>query len=80
MNVFLDWGVLANEPALSIDVPGCEGVCRFDNQPECPLGQTGDWVVYPGGMWSAEPACASVRVVTETEAKTVGFPLGVGRT
>lgn len=79
-NVLLDWRIIANEPVSSIDVRGCEGVCRFDNQPECPLGETGDWVVYTGGMWSAEPACASVRVVTETESKTVRFPLGVACT
>jgi len=80
VSVRLDWGISANVPASSIDVRGCEGVCHFDNQPECPLGETGDWVVYPGGMWSAEPACVSVRVMTETEAKTVRFPLGVGCT
>lgn len=63
-NALIQWGnVDANEPVGSIAVASCPG-------------DTNDWLVYPGGVWTLEPACVELVVLTTETAETVRLPLG----
>lgn len=76
-NALLHWGNTGpNDPVSSIAVPGCEGTCDSLVQPGCPDGEDRDWVVYPGGLWTLEPACVSLIVLTGAERAVVDLPAG----
>ncbi len=75
-NALIGWGTDSRTPATSIEVTGCAGLCETDWQPNCPLGASGEWVVYPGGVWTIEPACISIEIVTDAETVTAQLPIG----
>lgn len=76
-NALIGWGVGSDVPAASIEFAGCSGVCETDFQPNCPLGETGQWVVYPGGMWTVDAACIGLDVMVEDATVEVPIPIGV---
>ncbi len=77
-NAVLDWHTLEEaDPSTAIAIDGCAGVCEFELQPGCPLGETGEWVVYPGGVWTVEPACIELEITTDRASETVRLPIGV---
>lgn len=76
-NALMGWGAAADPPVASLDFTGCSGVCRTDNQPNCPLGESGDWVVFPGGVWTVDPACIVLEVIVDGEIDAHRLPVGV---
>ena len=63
-NALIQWGnVDANVPVGSIAVAACPG-------------DTNDWIVYPGGVWTLDPACVELVVLTAKGAETVRLPVG----
>lgn len=76
-NALVHWGNTGpDDPVSSISVGGCEGSCDSLVQPGCPAGDDWDWVVYPGGVWTLEPACVSLVVLTGSETAVVDLPVG----
>lgn len=75
-NALIGWGTDSSTPATSIEVTGCAGLCETDWQPNCPLGASGEWVVYPGGVWTTEAACISIEIATDAETVTAQLPIG----
>ena len=72
----LEWGQVGG-PVEAIAVDGCAATCStVVDQPACPNGATGEWAVYPGGLWSEEPGCYEVEVRTDATAERVRFGLG----
>ena len=62
-NALIEWGnVDAEEPVASIAVGSCSG-------------DTDEWLVYPGGVWTLEPACVELVVVTAQTSEIVRLPL-----
>jgi hypothetical protein len=41
-----------------------------------PVGAHGKWLVYPGGIWVARPACVPIVVKTATSSRTVHVSVG----
>lgn len=77
-NAVIDWnGGSAKQPVQSIEIGGCSGRCETDWQPDCPLGQEGRWIAYPGGVWTTEPACVTVEIDVDGEVATADLPIGV---
>lgn len=76
-NVLMGWGTGAGLPVPSIEFTGCSGVCETDFQPNCPLGESGQWVVYAGGLWTTDAACIDVEVVADEQTATARLPVGV---
>jgi hypothetical protein len=63
-NALFRWGNLGgNGPVGSIVVGSCPG-------------DTNDWLVYAGGVWTLEPACAELVVLTAETVETLRLPLG----
>jgi len=77
-NALIGWGTDSREPATSIDVSGCPGRCKLEGQPNCPLGAVGEWVVYPGGVWTIEPGCIKLEITVGAETDTVTAQLPIG--
>ncbi|NOX31634.1 MAG: hypothetical protein GXP35_16550 [Actinobacteria bacterium] len=75
-NALIGWGTDSREPATSISVSGCPGRCEVSWQPNCPLGALGEWVVYPGGIWTIEPACIKLEITVGAETVTTQLPIG----
>lgn len=65
-----------SEPGTSIEVAGCPGVCELQDQPDCPLGESGEWVVYPGGVWTTDAACISIEIITDQRTAVAQLPVG----
>ena len=42
----------------------------------CP-GDANDWLVHPGGVWTLEPACVELIVITAEETETIRLPVGI---
>ena len=72
-NALISWNNSTH--ALSLEVEDCPGVC--EGQPTCPGGATGEWVVFPGGVWTTEPACISIDIETGGETANARLPIGV---
>lgn len=75
-NAPIGWGTDSQDPSTSIEVAGCPGICEFD-QPSCPLGESGEWVPYPGGVWTVDAACISIEIVKDEETVIAQLPIGV---
>jgi hypothetical protein len=61
----------------SIEFSGSSGVCETDFQPNCPLGEAGQWVVYAGGVWTTDAACTGLEVVVDDQTVEARLPIGV---
>lgn len=76
-NALIGWSNgTTNEPVQSIVVPGCSGLCETDWQPDCPLGESGAWVVYPGGVWTEERTCLAIEIAAGDRVVTAELPIG----
>ena len=76
-NALIGWSnVGLPGPVSSIAVDGCPGSCESTGQPECPAGVTGQWAAYPGGIWTLEPSCVSLVILTADTTSTVKLPVG----
>jgi len=74
-NALIYWGNVApTDPVSSIRVDGCVASC--ESQPDCPGEENAEWGVYPGGVWTLEPACITLLVLTEQETGEVRLPVG----
>lgn len=63
-NALIQWGnVDANEPVSSIAVSSCPG-------------DRNDWLVYPGGVWTLEPACVELTILTAKATQTIRLAVG----
>jgi hypothetical protein len=63
-NALIQWGnVEANEPVSSIAVSSCPG-------------DRNTWLVYPGGVWTLEPACVELTILTTKATETVRLAAG----
>lgn len=77
-NALIGWGTNGvAELVPSITVDRCRGECDPSIQPACPEGDDWKWVVYPGGMWTLEPACVVLTVTADDETASVELPVGV---
>lgn len=75
-NALLHWGnVGPSDPVSSIAVDSCQGSCD-PIQPACTGGEERKWIVFPGGVWTLEPACTSLVVVTDGKRTQVKLPIG----
>lgn len=73
----LRWGNTGDsEPVASLEVDACAGRCLSAEQPGCPEGESGEWVVFPGGLWTLEPGCVSLEVVSAGETHELALPIG----
>lgn len=79
-NALMGWNTGSDVPVTSIDITGYSGVCETDSQPNCPLGETGEWVAYPGGVWTIDPARIAVEIAVDEQTTTVELPIGVACT
>ena len=62
-NALIGWGTNDPEEAVgSIAVGSCSG-------------DTHEWLVYPGGVWTLDPACVELLIVTEQASEIVRLPL-----
>jgi hypothetical protein len=62
----IGWGNRGYTFATTLHIPGCSA----GQQPEP------DWLVYPGGFWLTEPACAPLIIQTDTDRLTIDIPVG----
>ena len=76
-NAVMSWNSGSGAPVASIDITSCSGVCQTDFQPNCPLGESGEWVVYPGGVWTIEPDCIALEIAVDGQTATARLPIGV---
>lgn len=74
-NALMGWNRISNTPVAAIDIPGCPGVCETDNL-NCSPGETGEWIAYPGGFWTLEPACVSLEITSAEQ--TASHQLSTG--
>jgi len=74
-NALMGWNASAN-PTATIEIDGCAGSCTTDWQPGCPLGESGEWLVYPGGVWTLDPACIEVEIAARGETAIVELAIG----
>jgi hypothetical protein len=76
-NALIGWNNgTTNDPVHSIAVPGCSGLCETDWQPDCPLGESGAWVAYPGGVWTEQPTCLAIEIAAGDRVVTTELPIG----
>lgn len=75
-NALMGWNHGLAAPVLAIEIPGCSGTCGTEFQPSCPLGEAGEWIAYPGGMWTIEPACIEIQIATENRTTIAELPIG----
>ena len=71
----MGWNLGSNPPVVAIDIPGCSGICAGDDEPNCPLGESGNWIAYPGGVWTIDSAC--IEIATDGETTLVELPIGL---
>lgn len=71
----MGWNLGSEAPVLAIEIPGCSGTCATDFQPGCPLGESGEWIAYPGGVWTIDPACIEIEISTGTQSATAELPI-----
>lgn len=76
-NAVMGWNDGSTAPGVAIEIPGCSGTCATDHQPNCPLGESGKWIVYPGGVWTIEPACVQIEIAAGKRSTTAELPIGV---
>lgn len=73
----MGWGVGSGAPVPSIRIDGCSGRCPSGHQPACPFGDSADWVVYPGGIWTQEPACVEMAIEVGDDKAVTRLPIGI---
>lgn len=62
-SVALSWGSSkVEDPVASIQVVGCEG--------------DGEWLMFPGGFWTLDPACVRLTLVSAGESEEIRIPIG----
>jgi hypothetical protein len=76
-NALMGWNDGLGSPVEAIEIAGCSGTCLTDYQPNCPLGESGNWVAYPGGVWTIDAACIEIEIETADQAATAELPIGV---
>ncbi|MGF1597930.1 MAG: hypothetical protein ACFCVK_13520 [Acidimicrobiales bacterium] len=75
-NASRGWNQGSTAPVLAIEIPGCPCTCASDVQPNCPLGESGEWIGYPGGVWTIDPACTEIEIATGSRTTTAKLPIG----
>lgn len=75
-NALIGWNNGLEEPVTSIEINGCSGLCETDYQPGCPQGESGEWIAYPGGVWTADPACIAIEIVAGDRTAIAELPIG----
>ena len=63
-NALIEWGNVNNAPVSSISVASCPG-------------DANQWLVYPGGVWTLDPTCVELVVLTADASETIRLPIGV---
>lgn len=63
-NALIEWSIEGEKLVDSIAVTSC-------------AGDANDWLVYPGGVWTLEPACVELTVITAEATGTIRLPVGV---
>lgn len=75
-NALIGWNNAPDKPVTTIEIGGCSGLCETDNQ-NCTPGESGEWIAYPGGVWTTDPACIVIEIETGGRAATAELPIGV---
>jgi hypothetical protein len=73
----LQWGdadTVGPVPALS--VMDCSSSCNA-SQPACKGTKEGDWLVFPGGVWTSESQCLEIVISTRDGEHVAKLPIGI---